>query len=319
MRIPAPLRAPYERWLVRRLPSARRVVLNQKRIFIFPTGYGFFYLLVAGLLFIGGINYENNLILALSFLLASLFMVAILHTYRNLSGLGLRNGDSESGFAGEEGALEVVLFSRRRDHHCIVLQWKGQDAQQVSVNGGEETSLWLNLPLAARGRVFAPRLKVQSRFPLGLLRAWSYVTLDHYCLAWPVPETSRDCPADGGRENQQAASSGRSGNEEYMGLRDYVPGDSLRKIDWKGYARGRGLNTKQFEEPVGGRLWLRWDRLQGIPEERRLSILCHWVLVLDQQHQPYGLTLPGLKLAPDSGDAHRWRALDALASYPEFN
>ena len=81
MQLPAPLRNFYERWLARRLPSARQIVLDQRRIFIFPTGYGFFYLLVAALLFIGGINYENNLILALSFLMASLFLVAILIVY----------------------------------------------------------------------------------------------------------------------------------------------------------------------------------------------------------------------------------------------
>ncbi|MED5388484.1 MAG: DUF58 domain-containing protein [Pseudomonadota bacterium] len=318
MQLPAPIRKRYERWLARRLPAARQIVLDQRRIFIFPTGYGFFYLLVAALLFIGGINYENNLILALSFLLASLFMVAILHTYRNLSALGMRNGDSESGFAGEEGALEVVLFAQRRDHHCIWLCWRGQDPQQISIREGEEESLWLNLPLPVRGRVPAPRLKVESRFPLGLLRTWSYVSLDHYCLAWPQPQETPDCPADGGKENQQAASSGRSGNDEFQGLRGYMPGDSLRRVDWKGYARGRGLNIKQFEEPVGGRLWLRWDRLDGVGEEQRLSMLCYWVLELDRQHQPYGLKLPGLKLSPDIGDVHRWRLLDALASYPDY-
>ena len=318
MQLPAPIRKRYERWLARRLPAARQIVLDQRRIFIFPTGYGFFYLLVAALLFIGGINYENNLILALSFLLASLFMVAILHTYRNLSALGMRNGDSESGFAGEEGALEVVLFAQRRDHHFIWLCWRGQDPQQISIREGEEESLWLNLPLPVRGRVPAPRLKVESRFPLGLLRTWSYVSLDHYCLAWPQPQETPDCPADGGKENQQAASSGRSGNDEFQGLRGYMPGDSLRRVDWKGYARGRGLNIKQFEEPVGGRLWLRWDRLDGVGEEQRLSMLCYWVLELDRQHQPYGLELPGLKLSPDTGDVHRWRLLDALASYPDY-
>ena len=72
MKFPLGVRGLYERWLTRRLPAARQIVLNQKRIFIFPTGYGFFYLLVAGLLFIGGINYENNLILALSFLMAKI-------------------------------------------------------------------------------------------------------------------------------------------------------------------------------------------------------------------------------------------------------
>jgi len=318
VRLPQGPRRLYERWLARRLPAASQIVLDQKRIFIFPTGYGFFYLLVAALLFIGGINYENNLILALSFLMASLFLVAILHTFRNLSALGLRNGTAESGFSGEEGALEVVLFAEQRAHHCIWLRWPGQDAQQVSVLAGEEESLWLNLPLARRGKIPAPRLKVESRFPLGLLRTWSYATLDHYCLAWPRPQENEDCPADGGKNNERAFSSGQSGNEEFQGLRRYVPGDSLRKIDWKGYARGRGLNTKLFEEPVGGRLWLRWDKLEGLGDEQRLSILCHWVLELDRQHQPYGLVLPGLTLAPDTGDVHRWRLLDALACYPEF-
>lgn len=318
MRLPAPIRTYYQRWLARRLPRAPLVILNQRRIFIFPTGYGFFYLGVASLLFVGGINYENNLVLSLSFLLASLFLVAILHTYRNLSGLGLRNGGSDSGYAGESGSLGVTLFSEHRDHHCIWLQWEGQAAQQISVLAGTESALRLNLALPRRGRVLAPRMKVESYFPLGLLRTWSYVSLDHYCLAWPSPQASRDCPADGGNENRQAAPSGRAGNEEFQGLRAYVAGDSLRRIDWKGYARGTGLNTKLFEEPAGGRLWLDWDRLEGVPTEQRLSILCYWVLAIDQQKQPYGLKLPGMTLAPDTGDTHRLRALDALAAYPEF-
>lgn len=318
MRLPAPIRNLYQRWLARRLPRAPLVILNQRRIFIFPTGYGFFYMGVASLLFIGGINYENNLILSLSFLLASLFLVAILHTYRNLSGLGVRNGGSDSGFAGEHGALGVTLFSERRDHYCIWLKWEGQPPQQITVPAGEESALWLNLDLPRRGRVLAPRMKVESYFPLGLLRTWSYVSLDHYCLAWPSPQESRECPANGGSEVTQSAPAGKAGNEEFQGLRAYVAGDSLRRIDWKGFARGSGLNTKLFEEPAGGRLWLDWDLLEGRPAEQRLSILCYWVLVLDKKQQPYGMKLPGLTLPPDTGDTHRLRALDALAAWPEF-
>ena len=86
------LKQAWQRWLDRRLPRARQVQLDQRRIFIFPTGYGFLYLLVSVLLFFGGINYENNLILGLCFLMVSLFLVAILHTFRNLSGLSLRAG-----------------------------------------------------------------------------------------------------------------------------------------------------------------------------------------------------------------------------------
>lgn len=317
MRVPAAIRKYYQSWLARRLPKASLVVLDQRRIFIFPTGYGFFYLGVASLLFVGGINYENNLILSLSFLLASLFLVAILHTYRNLSGLGLRNGGSESGYAMESGSLGITLFSERQDHHCIWLKWEGQPSQQISVAAGAENALWLNLSLPKRGRVVAPRMKVESVFPLGLLRTWSYVSLDHYCLAWPAPMPSTDCPADGGNDTSQNITSGKAGNDEFQGLRAYAPGDSLRRIDWKGYARGKGLNTKLFEEPAGGRLWLNWDALEGVGVEQRLSILCYWALVLDEQHQPFGLRLPGVTLAPDVGDTHRLRVLDALAAYPE--
>ena len=90
------LKQAWQRWLDRRLPRARQVQLDQRRIFIFPTGYGFLYLLVSVLLFFGGINYENNLILGLCFLMIGLFVVAILHTYRNLSGLILRAGGGRS-------------------------------------------------------------------------------------------------------------------------------------------------------------------------------------------------------------------------------
>lgn len=319
MKLPAFARRYYEQWLARRLPQVSRVELDQRRIFIFPTGYGFFYLFVASLLFIGGINYENNLILSLSFFMASLFVIAILHTFRNLSGLGIRNGSSESGFAGEEGALEVALFANHRQHECIFLQWEGNARQQVSLAKGEEKSVWLNLVLPARGKVYAPRLKIESYFPLGLLRTWSYLRLSHYCLAWPEPKASQECPSQGGDSQHDAVSSGRAGNEEFVGLREYAAGDSLRKVDWKGYARGLGLHTKQFEEPVGGRLWLHWDCLAGYNDELRLSILCYWVQQLSAQQEPFGLVLPGLEVAPDTGDVHRIQLLDALACYPEFH
>ena len=47
------LKQAWQRWLDRRLPRARQVQLDQRRIFIFPTGYGFLYLLVSVLLFFG--------------------------------------------------------------------------------------------------------------------------------------------------------------------------------------------------------------------------------------------------------------------------
>ncbi|HCJ64936.1 MAG TPA: DUF58 domain-containing protein, partial [Alcanivorax sp.] len=227
----------------------------------------------------------------------------------------LRAGASRSGFVGGQGSVEVVLVAQRRPHRALWLRWLDQPAQEISVEPGEESALWLNLPLSRRGRVRPPRLRVESRYPLGLLRSWSLVSLDQICLAWPRPQESHDCPADGGDRERQVASAGQSGSEEFQGLRGYVPGDSLGQVDWKGYARGRGLNVKLFEEPASGRLWLRYDRLEGVPVERRLSILCFWVQRLSRENRPFALALPGAELPPGQGEEQRLRALNLLARH----
>ncbi|GAA5121250.1 DUF58 domain-containing protein [Alloalcanivorax gelatiniphagus] len=311
------VRNAWQRWLDRRLPRARQVRLDQRGIFILPSGYGYLYLLVAVLLFFGGINYENNLILGLCFLMIGLFVVAILHTYRNLSGLTLRAGGARSGFVGGQGSLEVVLIARRRGHRALWLRWLEQTAQEVSVERNEETGLWLNLPLTRRGARRPPRLRVESRYPLGLLRAWSLVALDQVCLAWPRPQQGAECPARGGDRERRPAPAAQNGSEEFRGLRGYVPGDALTQVDWKGYARGRGLNVKLFDEPASGRLWLRYDLLEGVPVEQRLSILCDWVLQLSRENRPFALWLPGAELPPGQGDEQRRRALDLLARHGE--
>ena len=134
-------------WLQRRIPPSREVVLDQRRICIFPSAYGVFFLLIAALRFSGGINDENNLLLGFSFLLVSLFLMAILHTFRNLAGLKLVAGAMRPGFAGARGALEIRLLSGHHAHRSIWLNWPGAPAEEVSVEPGEEQEE----PLQARG------------------------------------------------------------------------------------------------------------------------------------------------------------------------
>lgn len=314
----AALRTAYRRWLARRMPGARQQRLNQRRIFILPTGYGLFFLAIAAALFLGGINYENNLIMALAFLMASLFMIAILHTFRNLSGLVLRAGQQSPGFAGGEGALEIVLHAGDRHAHTgLWLHYPGVPAEEVSVAPGEEKSLWLTVRLRRRGFNAPGRLRVESRYPLGLLRAWSVLDMAHSCLGWPRPVPSDVCPAGGGEERSGEHRARQRGSEDFQGLRGYQPGDSPRQVDWKAYAGGRGLFTKDFSDPQEGWLWLEWERMSGLDTETRLSRLAWWVLALEQHQQRYGLRLPEGELAPGSGADQQRQALDRLGRHGE--
>ena len=51
--------------------------------------------------------------------------------------------------------------------------------------------------------------------------------------------------------------------------------------------------------------------------EARLSRLCFWVLELARSDVDYGLNIPGVRIAPGRGDAHRNRLLRALAQWQQ--
>lgn len=305
----------YQGWLARRLPPAKDVTLSQRRVFIFPTRYGFFFLLLALLLFIGGINYQNNLVMGFSFLLFSIFCIAIWDTFRNLSGLRLQVAGMTPAFAGGQGRIRLHLTARQR-HAALRLFWQPDGAESVSLDAGEEAWVELAVPLVRRGYNRPGRLHVESRYPLGLLRTWSLLDMDCACLAWPQPLPGGDCPASGSQEKQGQKESGQ-GSDDFAGLRDYLPGDSLHRIDWKAFARGLGLNVRHFTDPADGRQLLEWDRLPGMAVEQRLSRLCYWAQQLEQAGLPWGLVLPDAHLDAGRGQAHLEQALNLLGQFGE--
>ena len=312
------LKARWRRWIARRIPAAARVQLNQRRIFIMPDRVGAAFAVLLVLMLLAGINYENSLAYGLTFLLAAVFVIAILHTYRNFSGLILKAGPSGAVFAGEQARFRVRLESAERAHQAIALGWPGQPLQTLDVPPGGECECELGMPTQRRGWLRPERMRVESHFPLGILVAWSWVDLDQAVLVYPRP-LEGDLPLAGGssadEEDEGRRASGQ-GADDYQGLRTYQPGDSRRRLHWKAFSRGQGLLVKDFAALSGRELWLDFQALGG-DIEARLSLLCHWVLQLEIRQQPYGLRLPGQEVAPDIGDAHRDACLRALALYGE--
>ncbi|MEK1905521.1 MAG: DUF58 domain-containing protein [Pseudomonas sp.] len=310
------LKPRWRRWIVRRIPPAAQVQLNQRRIFIMPNRVGAGFGLALMLMLLAGINYENSLAYGLTFMLAAVFIVAILHTFRNFTGLILKAGISGAVFVGEQARFRVRLESAEYAHQAVALGWPPAELQTVDVPARGQRECELSLPALRRGWLRPERLRVESRFPLGILVAWSWVDLDQAVLVYPRP-LAGDLPlgAGGGKdeEDEGARVQGR-GADDYQGLKTYQPGDSRRRLHWKAYSRGQGLLVKDFAALAGRDLWLDFLALGGDPEER-LSRLCHWVLELDNRQQPYGLRIPGTELAPDYGDAHREACLRALALY----
>ncbi|WP_324730859.1 DUF58 domain-containing protein [Pseudomonas paeninsulae] len=310
------LKQRWSRWLARRIPPAASVRLTQRRIFIMPTRVGLAFALALLLMLLAAINYQNSLAYALTFLLASVFIVAILHTYRNLAGLMLKAAGARSVFVGEQGQFRLRLESSARAHQAIALGWPTAPYQTQDVPAQGVSECELNLPALRRGWLRPGRLRVESRFPLGILVAWSWVDLNQALLVYPQPLEGELPLAAGaaGELQEQGMRAHGQGSEDFQGLKSYQPGDSKRRLHWKAYSRGQGLLVKDFTALSGRDPWLDFAVLSG-DVELRLSLLCYWVLQLSERQQPFALRLPGQVLPPASGEQHREACLRALALF----
>lgn len=303
----------WQAWLDRRIPRRTQVTLDQRRIFIFLTRQGLVTAAMVAALFVAGINYANNLLLAMSFFLASLFVIAIHHTYANLSGLRITAVAAGTAFAGEEARFQLRLDDlREREHESVRLDWDGVVSEVEQVSG----SVDLTLPLTARRRGWfrPPRLRLESSYPLGLLRAWTWLDLDLAALVYPHPEASEVMPVGPGREGEGERTR-RRGHDDFDGLKVFTPGDPLAHVSWKHLARGQGLLTKTYVSEEAGSEMLDWNALPGLPIEARLSRLTWWVLQLSQQNYAFGLRLPGLEIPAAVGIEQREACLRALALF----
>ncbi len=126
------------------------------------------------------------------------------------------------------------------------------------------TSLWETLPVVPvkRGRADGGKVYLRSLGPLGLL--WKQVVVD---LPWQltvypaIPPATRGAPLapsrrrDLGRRRLSCPGEGRL----FEALREWVPGDDTRVIDWKASARRGKLIARQYEDERRQRVLLVLD------------------------------------------------------------
>ena len=305
----------FREWVNRRIPPARSVTLDQKRIFIFPSRAGLFFGLSLLVMLMAAINYQNNMSYALTFLLATLFIIATLHTFANLSGLTIRALRAEPAFPGQVTEFDVLVEKgKQRDHFALHLQWPDSTDELLNLVDDDRVKVQLHTAVGQRGWYSPGRLLLESTYPLGLLRCWTWIDLDLYALVYPQPLSSAELPGLA-TDKPDGASVPVSGSDDFYGFRNYRRGDSLRQIHWKGLAKGQSVQTKQYAAYADRSVWLDWDMFPGLGIEQRLSHLCYWALAFEARNEEYGLRIPGIAIEPALGEAHRDRVLKELAVY----
>ncbi len=297
------LKSRFNDWLFRPKIEQGAIVLTQRRIFILPTRQGAILACVLILMLLGDINYNLSLGYILTFLLATMAILSMLHTFRNLAYLEIRAGRAQPVYCGDTAHFPLYFKSRLpryqlalKNEHSICFDVK-QEQQEV----------FFPLPALRRGWLESEKITIYTEFPLGLFRAWSYLHFDARCLVYPKPLA--------GAVLSKIADAALSTDEDFAGLRTYVPGDAESRIAWKAYARGRGLLVKQFTNLTTGELWLDIKDAPDADLEEKLSRMAAWVLEAESRGLNYGLRLGDVEIEPGNGTAHCESCLSHLALF----
>ena len=302
-----------DRFFVGEGPFTAPVDLTQRRIFILPTRQGILFAVVLVIMLIGSINYNNSLGYLLTFLLASVAVVSILYTYRNLLQLKISVGNITPVFCGEKIKISVVIDnSGLSERFAVQAALPNSHIKSCDVEQDGWSSVNLSYRADTRGVHQIPRITISTVFPLGLFRAWSYVRLSNTFMVYPEPVGDSRLPYQWNQEQQQLRGY-HKGSDDFAGLYTYTPGDPLGHIHWKAYAREQGLHTKKFGGNNEQELWLDWRVLDKPDIEARLRQLAKWVLEADMTEINYGLWLPGNRIPPSLGPMHKQKCLKALA------
>jgi uncharacterized protein (DUF58 family) len=319
MQLATRLRQRFFEWALRgRAPEASPVVLNQRRVYVLPSRAGLGYALSLGVMLIGSMNYSLSLGHILTFLLGGVGVSAILNTFRNLAFLQITPGRSTAVFAGDVAHFGLVLHNARKAvRPSLRLRAEGGDIIDLQVPASDRIEAMLPVKTSKRGWLPLPRVTLETRYPLGLVRAWAYAQPSQNCLVYPRPALDAPPLPVGSGDQHGSVRQGR-GNDDFAGLRDHQPSDSPRHVAWKAVARQHNdqLLTKLFIGENTQSLWLNWDELPPeLDVESRLSIMTRWVCDASDARLTYGVRLPHETIAPDAGELHRHACLQALALF----
>ncbi len=157
---------------------------------------------------------------------------------------------------------------------------------------GDSIPLSITVEPGRRGIYPLPPIRAYSSFPFGFLRSGSHGQHVSALLVLPAFEPLEAIDVPVSRRYQPggiALTSNVGESPEYIGNRDYRPGDSFRRIDFKAWARLAAPVVREFHEEYYCRVALVLDTYLSVP--RRPSFRSRLSKVIkDRPEQVYDET-----------------------------
>jgi len=293
-------------------------IFSHRNVYILPTAQGIVFFCLLFLMFVGSVNYQLNLGYILTFWLASVAAVSLLHTYNNMIRLKVNVESITPVFCGKNINIEISIYnmseSLKQAVTCYIPgEWHNPISEMKNISGNRWQHYCLFLPANQRGQYNLDRVVVESKYPLGLFRSWSPINIKANYFVYPTPISQKKLSIDMFANNDSDIPLSSGGTVDFFGFKKYQHGDSLKQVHWKGVAKAQPWVSKQYVDQFDENVWLNWFHFDVKNTEKRLSYLTAWVLEAEKCGYRYGLVLPDQKIEISKGKSHYHACLKALA------
>jgi len=294
-----------QQWIAKRFQVEGSKVLLQKDVLVFIYKQGFLYLVLIVITFIAGINYANNLILGFCFLISAILCISFYLTFKQLHGLEIELVAPEVGQVSQPLILKILFKQSVQTVRYLRLVW--QEQEHFLYLDQTQQSLELAVLPEQRGRYELDALKVYATYPLGLVRAWTYLYPKQ--KVWIAPKAY-----DWQKEHKNKLTSAQDSLDEFKELRGFQQGDSYQNVAWKQVARGQGFFIKMFEAQANHQhVEIDYQQIPALGHEEKLSFMMGLIEQCEQLGDGYAVILPHARLESGQGQTQLMKARLLLA------
>jgi len=312
---------------------------------------GAFYIVVSILLGVGSINSQNNLLFIVFGVALGAMLVSGIVSGAMMVNLEIERRPIGPAQVGSNARFSYRLRNKRKRVPAMAIDIIEADRprrklrKRVRVRpiaesfvdvapAGASVDIGAVLPCERRGVFRFDPITISTTFPFGIVLKSVTVTAPDELLVLPrvVELPPSLLLSGGGRGRTETERHDRRGlGLEFYAIRDYQPGDPMRRIAWKQSARAGGLRTRELASPVAATIMIELalnheeqpsgrDRERKGKEvnsegERAITLAASLATLASRLNISVGLRVPqlGVDIEPSQNYGRTSAILEALA------
>lgn len=281
------------------------------------TKAGWIYVLLTIVVGFAAVNTANNLIYILASALLSYMLVSGIFGRKNIYALTVRIIFPEEMFARTPTPVTIRVVNPRKHLPALL----------IHVLVGESKIFFPYIPAAGstkgtlrmtpdRRGVFRPdKVRIASTFPFNFFTRYRTIREDFETVVFPQPKRCAMASINRGlhRRHGDSANDRLGDTPDILAIRNYLPGDPLKRIHWKSSAKTGALKTKEFAAADESEVIIDFDQVPVKDLEEKISCVTFWVMQLSRSHRAFGMNIDGRLYHARQSAAHKRVLLRILA------